>query len=203
MKQSPIVQPKYTSKAGLSENQLCGLPFHRRIPGSKSDKVGLYLLYNPRQASKDFSITRLTILLLLICVSIPFSVFTFKSGLQYALLTRHSATSTGFVTDTTKKSAGWLVSYQFVDGNGVPHEGLFVDTGGAAISRLGLSQGKGVNVLYFPPIPGIFQLESELPRQEADWYALLMTTVAQIAILTFLIWSYRIHLIQKERDKFY
>ncbi len=160
-------------------------------------------MYTPRQAAQDFSLTRLMIFILLICVTIPFSVFTFRSGLQYALLTRDAGSATGFVTMLNRKQAGWHIGYQFVDPDGLPHDGLFVDTGGAALARLGLKQGGPVEVLYFPPAPSIFQLASELPRQRFDWYVLLTASLMQLAIAALLIFSYRSHLIQKERDRFY
>ena len=160
-------------------------------------------MYTPRQAAKEFSLTRLTIFILLICVTIPFSVFTFRSGLQYALLTRHAATAEGFITMLDRKPAGWHIGYQFVDPDGLPHDGIFVDSGGTAVARLGLKQGELVDVLFFPPVPSIFQLASELPRQKFDWYALLTATIMQIAFVVMLILSYRSHLIQKERDRYY
>jgi len=160
-------------------------------------------VYTPRQAAKDFSLTRLTIIILLICVTVPFSVFTFRSGLQYALLTRNAQIAEGFVTMLDRKPAGWHIGYQFVDPDGLPHEGIFVDTGGTAVARLGLKQGDPVEVLFFPPAPSIFQLASELPRQRFDWYALLTATIMQFAFIAMLILSYRSHLIQKERDRFY
>ena len=144
-------------------------------------------MYDPREAQKDFLYQVQVVAIMILLIAAGFTAWSFRNGLQYALLSTYAHAVTGTIVEIERRPyANAIVDYVFDYPDGTPHSGRVLAPTPESVDYV---VGRDIVVLYFPPYRRIFQIEDRLPAQKMSFYMLSISVLAMCGMFALVVYS--------------
>lgn len=144
-------------------------------------------MYDPREAQKDFLYQIQVVAIMVLLIAAGFTAWSFRNGLQYALLSNYAHAVTGTIVQIERRPyASAIIDYVFDYPDGTPHSGRFLAPRPESVDYI---VGREIVVLYFPPYREIFQIEDRLPAQKMSFYMLIISILAMLGMFALVVYS--------------